>query len=88
MFLIMVQLKLEWFHLGVLEFDREVGLEILEKIGVMPLPPYIKRTPRLEDNQRYQTVYARNPGAIASPTAGLHFTAGVNWRDKKIKPWK
>ena len=60
---------------GVLEFDREVGLEILEKIGVMPLPPYIKRTPRLEDNQRYQTVYARNPGAIASPTAGLHFTA-------------
>lgn len=60
---------------GVLEFDQEVGLEILEKIGVMPLPPYIKRTPRLEDNQRYQTVYARNPGAIASPTAGLHFTA-------------
>lgn len=59
---------------GILEFDREVGLEILEKIGVMPLPPYIKRTPRLEDNQRYQTIYARNPGAIASPTAGLHFT--------------
>ena len=41
----------------------------------MPLPPYIKKTPWLEDSQRYQTVYARNPGAIASPTAGLHFTA-------------
>ncbi|MDO8748727.1 MAG: tRNA preQ1(34) S-adenosylmethionine ribosyltransferase-isomerase QueA [Candidatus Omnitrophota bacterium] len=60
---------------GILEFDQDVSAEILEKIGVMPLPPYIKRTPRLEDNQRYQTVYARNPGAIASPTAGLHFTA-------------
>ena len=60
---------------GVLEFDQDISAEILEKIGIMPLPPYIKRTPRLEDNQRYQTVYARNPGAIASPTAGLHFTA-------------
>lgn len=60
---------------GVLEFDQDVSTEILEKIGVMPLPPYIKRTPQPEDSQRYQTVYARNPGAIASPTAGLHFTA-------------
>ena len=60
---------------GVLEFDQDMSAEVLEKIGIMPLPPYIKRLPRLEDAQRYQTVYARNPGAIASPTAGLHFTA-------------
>lgn len=60
---------------GVLEFDQDMSAEVLEKIGIMPLPPYIKRTPCIEDNQRYQTVYARNPGAIASPTAGLHFTA-------------
>src|SRR3989339_1843756 len=60
---------------GVLEFDQDISAEVLEKIGIMPLPPYIKRLPRLEDAQRYQTVYARNPGAIASPTAGLHFTA-------------
>jgi len=50
--------------------------------GVMPLPPYIKRTPENFDSKRYQTVYAKNPGAIASPTAGLHFTKGLL---KKIK---
>lgn len=60
---------------GILEFDRDVDSKLLEKIGVMPLPPYIKRAPCPEDAQRYQTVYAHNPGAIASPTAGLHFTA-------------
>ncbi|MEK6568565.1 MAG: tRNA preQ1(34) S-adenosylmethionine ribosyltransferase-isomerase QueA, partial [Candidatus Omnitrophota bacterium] len=60
---------------GVLEFDQNMSAEVLEKIGIMPLPPYIKRTPRIEDNQRYQTIYALNPGAIASPTAGLHFSA-------------
>ena len=43
-------------------------------IGLPPLPPYIKRTPDPEDLQRYQTVYASVPGAIAAPTAGLHFT--------------
>jgi S-adenosylmethionine:tRNA ribosyltransferase-isomerase len=50
--------------------------------GVMPLPPYIKRMPENFDSKRYQTVYAKNPGAIASPTAGLHFTKGLL---KKIK---
>lgn len=59
---------------GVLEFNREISLELLDKIGVMPLPPYIKRQPRDSDNLYYQTVYARAPGAIASPTAGRHFT--------------
>lgn len=46
--------------------------EILEKLGTMPLPPYIKV--KLEDQSRYQTVYAKNIGSAAAPTAGLHFT--------------
>ncbi len=45
--------------------------------GKMPLPPYIKRDPQELDNIYYQTVYAKNPGAIAAPTAGLHFTKGL-----------
>ncbi len=48
--------------------------ELLKSIGQPPLPPYIKRPGRHEDHARYQTVYARQPGAIAAPTAGLHFT--------------
>lgn len=47
-------------------------LEILEKLGTMPLPPYIHE--KLEDQSRYQTVYAKNIGSSAAPTAGLHFT--------------
>jgi S-adenosylmethionine:tRNA ribosyltransferase-isomerase len=46
--------------------------EVLDQLGEMPLPPYIKE--QLEDNDRYQTVYAREPGSAAAPTAGLHFT--------------
>ena len=47
----------------------------LEALGEVPLPPYIERpTPRLEDRQRYQTVFARADGSVAAPTAGLHFT--------------
>ena len=57
----------------VLRFRYEgICLEILEKLGQMPLPPYIKE--KLEDPERYQTVYARDPGSAAAPTAGLHFT--------------
>ncbi len=48
-------------------------LEILEAIGHMPLPPYIERQDDTADRDRYQTVFARNPGAVAAPTAGLHF---------------
>lgn len=46
--------------------------DVLEQLGQMPLPPYIKA--ELADRERYQTVYARNPGSAAAPTAGLHFT--------------
>ena len=49
-----------------------IFLEILEELGQMPLPPYI--TEKLDDKQRYQTVYAKNIGSAAAPTAGLHFT--------------
>ncbi len=56
-------------------FDR-----LLERVGRMPLPPYIKRDARApdeSDRERYQTVYARNQGAVAAPTAGLHFTEAI-----------
>ncbi|UOF93866.1 MAG: tRNA preQ1(34) S-adenosylmethionine ribosyltransferase-isomerase QueA [Bordetella sp.] len=56
-----------------LNFPEPV-LDLLETHGVTPLPPYIKRTPNLKDKDRYQTVYAKEVGAIAAPTAGLHFT--------------
>lgn len=47
--------------------------ELLERYGEAPLPPYVRRPPRPDDRERYQTVYARHPGAVAAPTAGLHF---------------
>jgi S-adenosylmethionine:tRNA ribosyltransferase-isomerase len=63
---------------AVLTFDTRVDLfEQLEQSGQTPLPPYIKRAASAEDRTRYQTVYARKRGAIAAPTAGLHFTDGV-----------
>jgi S-adenosylmethionine:tRNA ribosyltransferase-isomerase len=49
------------------------AMEVLEAIGHMPLPPYIDRPDQDEDRERYQTVYSRHPGAVAAPTAGLHF---------------
>ena len=51
--------------------------EALERFGHTPLPPYIHRPDRPEDRERYQTVYAREFGSVAAPTAGLHFTAGL-----------
>jgi S-adenosylmethionine:tRNA ribosyltransferase-isomerase len=53
--------------------DNQPMAEIIEKIGHMPLPPYINRKDTVEDFSRYQTVYAETPGAVAAPTAGLHF---------------
>ena len=53
-------------------FYRGIFLEVLESLGKMPLPPYIKA--ELQDQERYQTVYSREVGSAAAPTAGLHFT--------------
>jgi S-adenosylmethionine:tRNA ribosyltransferase-isomerase len=51
--------------------------ELLQKSGQVPLPPYIRRQPERVDEERYQTVYAREEGAVAAPTAGLHFDAAM-----------
>ena len=57
----------------IVRFDYEgIFLEVLERLGKMPLPPYIKE--ELQDNELYQTVYSREIGSAAAPTAGLHFT--------------
>ena len=57
----------------IVRFDYEgIFLEVLERLGKMPLPPYIKE--ELQDSERYQTVYSREIGSAAAPTAGLHFT--------------
>jgi S-adenosylmethionine:tRNA ribosyltransferase-isomerase len=54
------------------------AVELLERCGRMPLPPYIRKgVAQPADRERYQTVYARTPGAVAAPTAGLHFTPGL-----------
>ena len=49
--------------------------EVLDEVGTMPLPPYIHE--QLEDRERYQTIYAKDPGSAAAPTAGLHFTREI-----------
>ncbi|CAG0938650.1 S-adenosylmethionine:tRNA ribosyltransferase-isomerase [Gammaproteobacteria bacterium] len=60
----------------VLEFAAPV-MAVLERSGHVPLPPYIRRTDTDADRQRYQTLFARHPGAVAAPTAGLHFDAAL-----------
>ncbi len=70
-------------QLAWLRFEHPGGdsESVLESIGRMPLPPYIRRSGEAvedaEDRDRYQTVYARSPGAVAAPTAGLHFTEAL-----------
>ncbi len=64
--------------LFLLEFGSGASVaEVLEQVGHMPLPPYIDRADTVSDQERYQTVYAQNPGAVAAPTAGLHFDAAL-----------
>nr|WP_239538276.1 tRNA preQ1(34) S-adenosylmethionine ribosyltransferase-isomerase QueA [Dyella mobilis] len=73
-----------FFHL---RFESPEPLErLLARLGEMPLPPYISRHADASDMERYQTVYAREPGAVAAPTAGLHFDDGVlgQLRDKGV----
>ena len=55
------------------DFESDSILNVLNEIGHIPLPPYINREDSKEDQSRYQTVYAKNDGAVAAPTAGLHF---------------
>lgn len=63
---------------GTVTIEFEGDTEEIERIGIPPLPPYIAReTPRDEDREAYQTVYAAERGAIAAPTAGLHFTRAI-----------
>jgi S-adenosylmethionine:tRNA ribosyltransferase-isomerase len=58
--------------------SNDSGINVkLNKLGTIPLPPYIKRKVELLDNERYQTIYAKKEGATASPTAGLHFTEEI-----------
>jgi S-adenosylmethionine:tRNA ribosyltransferase-isomerase len=58
----------------LLRFESQEPLErLLSRLGEMPLPPYIERGAEAADNERYQTIFAREPGAVAAPTAGLHF---------------
>lgn len=71
-----------------LRFSSDITVaELLERIGVMPLPPYISRPASALDEARYQTVYAREPGAVAAPTAGLHFDAAMldHLRERGVK---
>lgn len=56
--------------------DRSMG-EFIEQYGEIPLPPYIQRKPTAKDAERYQTVFAKAPGAVAAPTAGLHFDTAL-----------
>jgi S-adenosylmethionine:tRNA ribosyltransferase-isomerase len=59
----------------LIQFESDGALrELLEEFGKPPLPPYIKRETEQKDKERYQTIYAKNDGAVAAPTAGLHFT--------------
>nr|WP_320051028.1 tRNA preQ1(34) S-adenosylmethionine ribosyltransferase-isomerase QueA [uncultured Desulfuromonas sp.] len=61
-----------------IRFDVEGDfLALLDKIGRLPLPPYIDREPQGEDRERYQTTFSARPGAVAAPTAGLHFTPEI-----------
>ena len=62
------------FHI---KFDRDDDAELQLRYGHIPLPPYLNRDAEPEDNDRYQTVYATVPGAVAAPTAGLHFTPEI-----------
>jgi S-adenosylmethionine:tRNA ribosyltransferase-isomerase len=82
-----IAIELEARYLGregdafAIEFSWPGGdvsfAEVLHAAGLMPLPPYIKRKSTEEDEERYQTIFARNPGSVAAPTAALHFTGEV-----------
>lgn len=82
-------MKLDGYELEAELLDREAGLvrfhwdggatfaEIISHAGQTPLPPYLRRKPENSDKERYQTIYSRDEGAVAAPTAGLHFTERI-----------
>ncbi len=73
----------EFWRLTLLDADQ-AWLRLLERAGSMPLPPYIDRPADSADDERYQTVYAQKPGAVAAPTAGLHFDESLFDRLERI----
>jgi S-adenosylmethionine:tRNA ribosyltransferase-isomerase len=85
-----IQLKWLNYEQNIIEFEWQNGIkfiDLIENIGAMPLPPYIKREAEKNDIERYQTVYSKTSGAVAAPTAGLHFTENVfkNLAEKGIR---
>lgn len=76
-----VEIKDEGIRLFKMIYEG-IFFEVLDKLGIMPLPPYIKE--KLEDKDRYQTIYAKIEGSAAAPTAGLHFTDEINQKIKDM----
>ncbi|AFM03570.1 S-adenosylmethionine:tRNA-ribosyltransferase-isomerase (queuine synthetase) [Bernardetia litoralis DSM 6794] len=71
-------IELEWKNINSDKNNTEIPfVDIVGKLGVMPLPPYIKRNAEKKDAATYQTIYSKAAGAVAAPTAGLHFTETV-----------
>ena len=64
-------------------FDRDIDEDFFQTLGHVPLPPYIKRDDNWQDENRYQTIYAKKEGSVAAPTAGLHFTSDIMERIKE-----
>ena len=67
------------------EYEGEDIYDVIDRVGISPLPPYIKRESEPKDKVRYQTIFASKRGAVAAPTAGLHFTDGLIKRRSRLK---
>jgi S-adenosylmethionine:tRNA ribosyltransferase-isomerase len=72
-----VQREGEFVRFRIINSERDGGVGLFNRYGEVPLPPYIKRAPEQQDQKRYQTVYAKAEGAVAAPTAGLHFNEAM-----------
>ena len=77
----------------IVRFVGATAEDAIARFGLLPLPPYIERAPTAEDEERYQTVYAKREGSVAAPTAGLHFTPAIlrgprrqGRRDRRPRP--
>ncbi|MCS6794958.1 MAG: S-adenosylmethionine:tRNA ribosyltransferase-isomerase [Raineya sp.] len=83
---ILLKVSLQAENQVVFEWDNEniSFAEILEQLGKIPLPPYIKREANPQDKERYQTIFAQKEGAVAAPTASLHFTEKT-FQDLQLK---